>query len=113
MSDESPTPDANAGTPNINQPGQPPNIPPAFGVPGQAPPAYLPPGYVPPGYPYIPPMLPSPREYAVRPDVPGQPWVIMPPRQGNLFQAWLSIATNFSRHNIAAWAQGSKRGWIT
>jgi hypothetical protein len=118
MSNESPIPDPNAGNTSANQPGQtqgfPPtsNVPPPFGVLGQVPPGYPPPGTVQPGYPYVPAMLPPPREYAVRPDVPGQPWAIMPPRQGNLLQAWLSIATNFSRHNITAWAQGSKKGWV-
>ena len=106
----------------------PPAMPPAWNLsPGYAPP----PGYgmqqppPPSGYPvypqgafyqpgyqqqvYAPP--PVPREYAVPPPVPGYPWQVVPPAQGTLFQAWLSIGRNLSRQNIASWAQARKPGW--
>src|SRR5215472_1647120 len=107
----------------------PPNPAPLTPPPGTMPPPSYPPPYAgnmpPPGYPpyagYMPPPgympvyalpeLPPPPHYAVPPAFPGYPWEIIPPTQGNLVQAWFSIAVNFSRRTIAGWAQTSRQSW--
>jgi hypothetical protein len=55
---------------------------------------------------------PPPRDYATPPAFPGQPWQIVPPAEGSLFQAWVSVGTRLTRQNIAAWSQACKRGWV-
>ena len=84
--------------------------PQGYGAPQQPPAGY--PAY-PQGAYYPPPMFAyaPPREYAMPPAFPGQPWQTVPPAEGSLFQAWVSVGTRLTRQNIASWAQASKRGW--
>ena len=84
--------------------------PQGYGTPQPPPtgyPAYPQGAYYPqPMFAYAPP-----REYATPPAFPGQPWQTVPPAEGSLFQAWVSVGTRLTRQNIASWAQASKRGW--
>jgi hypothetical protein len=121
--DEQPQGSPPQPAPGVVPPGYPPSgmmPPPGYSYPapppyGTMPPTgypaysqgyYYPPGSVPV---YAPP--PPPREYAVPPAQPGQPWQIVPPTRGTLFQAWVSVGTRLTRQNIAAWAQASQKGW--
>lgn len=94
------------------QPGMmpPPGYPPQ-GMPGYPPPGYMPP----PGMPGYPPGFPPPGMpvYPQGGYVPLMPTVQpVPPAQGSLVQAWVSLAIRPSRENFAAWSQITTRNWI-
>jgi hypothetical protein len=118
MSEEQPLPPQ-------EQPSPAPQMPPV----GSVPPGYPPPGYAP--YGYMPPMQPYyvPPGYVPANTLPASDYYVpselvlfgtqqrlvqqVPANKGNLWQAWVSIATNLSRANIAGWAQAATKGWVS
>jgi hypothetical protein len=97
-------------TPTSPEPADPNLIPTqAFAPPGAQ--YYYPYPYPYPYYPYPLPVYVPPVEYHVPPSAITPPQMV-PPKQGSLVQAWLSLAVNPSRQNFAGWAQSATSGWI-